>query len=192
MPAASAGLDAMVRTRPVMFRWVLATACGFLLGCLTARATFNFGLGGLSPFSPLPRWGLTGIATAGLQTWLVGDLLPPRGRWLVATTVGFLLAGLPAEIPSPDPNSFMLTWAIGGALIGTIQWLAWHRLPRHPRWWPVATLLGFGFGGLIYRRGFELIPEILDWRLRQLILWTAAGIIVALATGPAMQRASRA
>jgi hypothetical protein len=157
MPAASAGLDAMVRTRPVMFRWVLETACGFLLGCLTARATFNFGLGGLSPFSPLPRWGLTGIATAGLQTWLVNDLLPPRGRWLVATTVGFLLAGLPAEIPSPDPNSFMLTWAIGGALIGTI-----------------------------------LIPETLDWRLRQLILWTAAGIIVALATGPAIQRASRA
>ena len=181
----------MARTRPVMSRWVLATACGFLLGYLTARATLNFGLSALTPFGALPRWGLTGLATGALQTWLAGDLLPARGAWLAASIGGFLLAGLPGAIPSADPNSYILTWAVGGALVGTIQWLALRRVPHRARFWPMATLVGFALGGLIYGRGAELIPESMDRHLASVILWTAAGIAVGLTTGAAMQRASR-
>jgi len=168
-----------------------ATTCGFLLGYLAAWATHNFGVPGLTPLAAVPRWALTGLLAAAFQTWVLGDVLPPRGRWLGVNTVAFGAAGVPAAIPGPDPNSYGITWAIGGALIGVAQWLTLRRLPARPRWWPAATLIGFGLGGLIYGHGGELLPEDISPRLASLTLWIAAGVGVSLVTGGAMARGGR-
>jgi hypothetical protein len=114
----TATLQPMDRTRPVAIRWMTATTCGFLVGYLAARATHNLGVTGLTPLSAVPRWALTGLLAAAFQSWLLGNRLPPYRRWLAVNTVAFALAGVPAAIPSPDPDSYGITWAIGGALIG--------------------------------------------------------------------------
>jgi len=169
-----------------------ATVCGFLLGYLAARATHNFGVPGLTPLAAVPRWALTGLLAAAFQTWVLGDVLPPRGRWLAVNTVAFAVAGVPAAIPSADPNSYGITWAIGGALIGIAQWLTFRRRSARPRWWPATTLIGFGLGGLIYGHGGELLPENINLRLASLTVWTAAGVGVSVVTGWAMARGGRA
>lgn len=184
--SATAGVGSAAPRRSIFSRWVAATSLGFLLGYLAARATLNLGVSPMTPLSAAPRWLLSGLAAAALQSRLLGPVLPRGRTWVVVTSVAFALAGPIATIPSAEPMSYGLTWTIGGALIGTIQWLALRRMADCPRWWPLATLIGFGLGGLTYGSGFYLLPEEISRQLASLILWVLPGFVAALVTGWAL------
>jgi hypothetical protein len=172
--------------RAIFSRWLAATSLGFLLGYLAARATRNLGLTPLTPLSAAPRWLFSGLVAAALLSRLLGPVLPRARTWVVVTGAAFALAGPIAAIPSAEPMSYGITWAVGGALIGTIQWLALRRMAGRPRWWPLTTLIGFGAGGLTYGSGFYLVPEDFSRSLASIILWVLTGFVTAVVTGGAL------
>jgi hypothetical protein len=105
---------------------------------------------------------------------------------LTVTTVAFAVAGPIAAIPSADPRSYGVTWAIGGALIGVVQWLALRRTLQRALWWLVATAAGFGLAGLLRAFGFDLLPEEISRSLASFLLWVIPGLVIALVTGLAL------
>jgi len=103
---------------------------------------------------PYILWPTLSLANGVLQWLLLRRYLPRMGWWIVATTVGWLLALSGARslwraslstALDPHPMWFVLGRVVlTGGTIGVAQWLVLRQRVRHAAWWIVTNVLGWG------------------------------------------------
>jgi len=111
-------------------QWLAVTTLGWVLGGL------------LLPGLALVTAGLV----IGILQWVVlRQRLPEAGWWILASTVGWA-GGWAIVIALVPPELGVLTGAVLGAAMGTLQWLFLRGHFHQAGWWIVVSTLGWTAG----------------------------------------------
>jgi hypothetical protein len=107
-------------------QWVMATSLGWIVGAA---------LGELS----------TGVALGGLQWLVLRPHIRSAGWWGLVTAAGWAVAWLPATAVLP-PDLGILSGALIGAALGTLQWLILRDQVHQAAWWILVSTLAWTIG----------------------------------------------
>ena len=128
-----------------------------------------------------------GIGTGILQWLLLRRLISRAGWWVLASSVGIILAGttgcLVALIAGIDAG-----WVVGvsvyGTVLGVLQSLVLRRLVMGSNWWVLGSTTGWIMAGLV----FGLVSSILDpsGRMPPVVAWAIFGVLYGVITGPVL------
>jgi len=184
--------------------WVLASIMGFGMGALIAMSV-SYGL--LPVLAPSVKefdttfFVVSGTvlgASGGFMQWLVlRERIPGSGLWVLASALGFAVAGVAAAGQATSTQNYLLAvlifGALGGVAGGVMQWLVLMRAQVvRAGWWVLASIFGslvsaigvpaasainaatdsYGLGamvfGVLFGAGLGAIPgAALVWLLRQ-------------------------
>jgi hypothetical protein len=117
------------------FLWIMATTWGWILG---------------SFFAPGVSVVATGLATGGMQWFLLKQRMPKAWRWIAATAAGWTAGGLLGSYLLPEELS-LLAATLVGATTGAAQWLVLRRRVQWAGWWPAVS-------GVAWAAGLTLFP----------------------------------
>ena len=84
-----------------------------------------------------------------------GSRVPGWGfwlRWVLASTVGWVLGGVAAVVADAVVVGLMVGFAVGGVIgggPGVLQWLVLRRQVARAGWWVVASAVGVGVGWIV-------------------------------------------
>jgi len=133
-------------------RWVVASFLGFVVGGVVGGfagyAIDEFGIAGLAVFGAM--FGAIG----GVMQWLVlRRHVAQTGGWVVATAVGYTLAGITTALifrlfmnTSAALVGIVAFGAVAGVVGGIMQWLVLRRNVARAGWWVLASILGLVVG----------------------------------------------
>jgi hypothetical protein len=139
-------------------KWVLTTTVGSLAG-LIAFALFGMEFAALGAYGYEDSVGynfgmfhadMVGVGIGvGFMQWLVLRRHVPKAHWwILASIVGAVAGGtfgllLGPPVPLLFSLSSFLEWAVGGALVGALQWPILRRHTSRVHWWILASALGW-------------------------------------------------
>ena len=111
------------------------------------------------------------------------------GFWLwrvLASTIGFPVGAAAAFIVS-----FNLPGAVGGAVVGILQWLVLRQQLSRTGWWVLASTVGFPVGAAVYVAVFQAVNLALGGDLSAAFIeramgFAVAGAVVGAITGTAL------
>ncbi len=174
--------------------WVLATACGMLLGFLPARLIANtFGLGIAFIVVPLLAGAILGfLQWLALRRYVVESadwILNAGAGWAVGYAMGVLMIQVIAKQQAAGGFWQLLAgYAIFGMVIGLVQWPVLRREIPQLGFWILANIIGWTFGftiasvvGLVMYSRFLPQPWIIA-----LIVQVTSGLIAGAVTGLAL------
>jgi hypothetical protein len=153
--------------------WALTTAVGLAL----AAALF-FPIDAATD-GPVHK-GLAGVAVGlglGVGQWLfIRRLFDGAGWWIVATLIGFGVAGFALGVGTTDElaRRGLTSEVVGfvlGAAAGVAQWVVLRRVSRRAVWWLPASTAAFGLGWFVMWRfdydlySDEIVPFVVNLAL---------------------------
>ena len=176
--------------------WVLASTIGFPVGAAAAFiVSFNV---------PGAVGGAVGGAVVGILQWLVlRQQLSRTGWWVLASTVGIAVFGDVVWYSSTTVEwvitggalSFTVAmsvgFAVGGAVVGILQWLVLRQHLSRAGWWVLASTVGFPVGAAVYVAVFQAVNLALGGDLSAAFIeramgFAVAGAVVGAITGTAL------
>lgn len=101
--------------------------------------------------------------TLGLIQWLIlRQHMPQAWRWVLASLVGWLAIAFVAFDASESLIFLGLPFVVGGAVLGTAQWLVLRQAFAKAGWWLLATIMGLVIGWhVVWVTGFGLVSLII-------------------------------
>ncbi len=89
--------------------------------------------------------------------------MPQAWRWILASLVGWLAIAFVVAFGASESLIFVgLPFLVGGAVLGTAQWLVLRQAFAKAGWWLLATIMGLLIGWLaIFITGFGLVSFII-------------------------------
>jgi len=109
-----------------------------------------------------------GSAITGILQWLVfRQRIRKSALWILATFLGWTLGGALGALIIGFPRIYfvgeLLSWTVGGLVVGIAQWLFLQRKIRKASWWVPVSVIGWIIGGFLGRLSYLA----LNWELHQ-------------------------
>ncbi len=188
--------------------WMLVTTVAWAIGFVMGFALAHIGeavepfigsvLGGILAYV---IFGAASGAVVGLVQWLVLRRQISRAGWwilasaaglAVATGAGIVVAWLTGYSIELANFAVLGRWvavaALGGAVIGILQWFVLRRQVSRASWWVLASTLGWASCMAVAGAGMIATPMGLGPLLRSLI---GGGVVLGAVTGGALIRLLR-
>lgn len=145
-------------------RWVAATFAGWVVGfglvLVLSALSGLMGLGG----TQFPVGLGMGAGVGLLQARLVGRRVGGARPWLVASAGGmaapFVASDLASVLGVPVPYSLSACVALGGLVVGLLQWRVLARVSSDARWWIVAAPVGWTLAASTVFIADRFLPRI--------------------------------
>ena len=171
--------------RRFFFRWVRLTFAGYLLGfVLTMLGLIAGEVIGLPEFQIVVGAAM-GAGVGFTQNRLARNWLAAGRLWAWASVLGlgasFLIFDLAALVWGNLPNreSLQLDIALGGLLVGLLQWRVLARHMERAGWWVLASVVGWTLAGRVSNVTFSG-----DWdALLNLGMILLGGVVLGVVTG---------
>jgi len=124
-------------------------------------------------------------AVVGVLQWLVlRRRVSKAGWWILASTAGlavaFAVVYLAVAYGSPGDLDDVAAMALGGAVMGTLQWLVLRRQVSRAGWWVLASTVGWGLCGAVAAAGDDAEGMI------AFVSLVGGGVVLGAVTGAAL------